>query len=201
MNRFETDSYADDTPANVFEMEQLMPQLRNYIGGSLIGSTIDMVNNTQGLILENLVPQGTVYSNGSKQQGDTVDQLRSVGTITVSISTCAGATSLDAKVSRVSFWEDLPPPQPNQSGPDERAQAALGLQQMLEAMQDPPSVQTPGALRAAHDGFHGITFEYTKGDVTETLSFVNEDANDPTASLKINWSATNTAACPVNSSN
>jgi hypothetical protein len=189
---------ADDNAPNVFQMEQFMPQLRSYIGKSLLSATVDLVNNTSGLSLESLVPQGAAFSNGSKQEGKTVDDLRANGTVTLAVTTCAGATSLDAKVSKVSVWEDLPAPQPNSSDPDKRAQAALGLQQMLEAMQDPPSVQTPGMLRAASDGFHGVTFDYTKGDETETLSFVNEDANGPADSLKINWSATDTAVCPAN---
>jgi hypothetical protein len=191
-------AHADDAP-NIFHVVDFMQSLRSVMGQSLLSAAVDMVNTTDGIVLQNITPQGAAFSDGSKKSGQTVDQLRAASTVTIAMSTCEGASSLNDKVSRVSFWEDILPPSPNQSGPDQRAQVALGLEQVLEAMQNPPSIQTPGSMRAPHDGFHGLTFEYTSGDMHESLSFLNEDSSDPGDSLKIVWTILDTAVCPVKS--
>lgn len=186
---------ADDAP-KVFHVLDFMQSLRSSLGRPLLDATVDMVNTTDGINLQNITPQGASFSDGIKKGGQTVDQLRAASTVTIAITTCAGATSLSDKVSRVSFWEDILTPPPNQSGTDERAQVALGLQQVLEAMQNPPSIQTPGSMRAPHDGFHGINFEYTHGDISESLAFLNEDSSDLSDGLKIVWTVSDTAVCP-----
>lgn len=174
---------------DVFEAPQVIPSLRADIGKPLLDVSLGLINQTQ-FNPEKITPQGAsfFFSTNAKEVGQNVDELRGSHYFVIAMTTCPNATSLDAKIDGITIWEDV-------RTENERQLIAVGVQQMLELMNDPPAVQTPSVMRAPQPtGLHGVVFSYTKGDTREQFSLLNEDnASQP---LKIQWSVSNNAICP-----
>lgn len=173
----------------VFNTPNVMPQLRADIGRPIVDVAIDLTNGTS-FNPEKIAPEGaSFFYDGEKTVGQNVDDLRITHPLIIAITTCPNATTLQAKVETISVWENIEPAK--------QTQVALGIQQTLESMNNPPAVQTPSALRAAQGtGFGGVVFNYTKGDTKEEFGILNEDVGQKETVLKLRWSVTNTAVCP-----
>ena len=171
-----------------FDIGQLIPDLRAMIGKPLLDQTIQF-SNERNLTLTALTPEGSRFYLGGtgKMAGESVDEMRQRHPYVVALTPCPGTHDLAAKISSVAIWRTL-----NGAGQGESPQVALGLEQLLAMMNTPAGVVTPSTLRVPRvRSLHGPVFEYVRGDITETLSFVNEGAP-----LRLNWTSSNTGICP-----
>ncbi len=176
---------ADDN----FNTPQILTQMRDDIGKSLLEVSLKIINNGT-LVVEKISPQGaSFFAGGSKAAMQSVDELRAAHPFIIAMTTCPNASSLEAKIETIAVWEDI--------GDDgERGAIASAMQQMLEAMNNPPAVQTPSVMRAPQTkGFRGVIFEYNKGDTKEQFSFLNESVTPASRGLKLQWSINNEAVC------
>lgn len=173
--------------SNVFGITGLIPSARAAIGKTLLDWTIS-TNNTTAWILHRLDPAGAYFASpGDKAPAETVDALRSRSSFAMFATTCPGAKDHTAKISSVTVWQTVAEHERVPGG------IGLGMQQFLQAMNEPPAVQTPGVLRAPRVAqLKGVVFEYTKGDTIESASLVNEAG----LGLRLNYVIANTAVCP-----
>ncbi len=188
-------AFADDTPSTIIQF--YIPTLRDMLGKSLIDTAVTF-SNERPIVLEKIVPQGATFylsARGGKVTNENFDQLRGRSVFAVSLVTCNGAKSLDAKISNVIAWE-IVQSETNSSYLGTYANTvAISLERLLGMMNSSASVTTPSTMRSPRGGqLHGLVFEYVKGDTTETISLLNE--GEASSTLKVSWSATNTAYCP-----
>ena len=171
-----------------FDIGQLITGLRAMVGKPLLDQTIQF-SNEQNFTLTALTPEGSRFYLGGtgKMPGETVDEMRQRHAYVVALTPCPGTHDLTAKISSVAIWQTL-----SGAGQVSGSQIALGLEQLLAMMNTPAGVVTPSTLRVPRvRSLHGPVFEYVRGDITETLSFVNEGAP-----LRLNWTSSNTGICP-----
>lgn len=154
-------------------LQSIIPELRSQVGKSLLDVVVPF-NNERNLILERLTPQGASFFAGdNKAVGESFDQLRKRSYFALSITTCSGSKSLDAKISSIIAWELVA--DSGGSGMNDRAYIALHLQHLLELMNSPASISTPSSMRSPRAApLRGLVFEYVKGDTTETLSVLDD---------------------------
>lgn len=167
----------------------MIPRLREMIGKPLLAQAIEF-NNTSPMVLEALTPDGArfFYGGNSKTPGQTADDLRLNKAFSLAMTPCQGAHDLGAKIASAIIWQTLGENQNSNNS----AHIALGLEQLLALMNNPPGVVTPSTLRAPRAiTLRGPVFEYVRGDTTEVLTFVNEGV-----ALRISWSISNSAVCP-----
>jgi hypothetical protein len=197
-------SYANE-PVPLY-IENNIATFRSMLGKPLLDA-VNQFNNEQRLILEKLAPQGASFFlfPNEKVPGEPFDSLRQRTYLSLAMTTCAGSKDLDAKISSVSVWEGLyDDPVSKDTGDDgsdkreDRLYIAFHLQRLLELMNPSSVISTPSSLRAPRvSQLKGIVFEYVRGDLTETLSLVNDLSE---ASMKFsprfNWQTSNSSFCP-----
>ena len=172
-----------------FNTPQILTQMRDDIGKPLLETSLNIINNGT-LVVEKINPQGaSFFAGGLKTALQSVDELRTAHPFIIAMTTCPNASSLEARIETISVWEDI--------GDDsERGAIASAMQQMLEAMNNPPAVQTPSVMRAPQTkGLRGVIFEYNRGDTKEQFSLLNESSAPAGRGLKLQWSINNEAVC------
>ena len=184
-------SKADD----ISDIGQVMTQMRAMIGKPLQDQSINF-SNTSPFVLGTLGPEGArfFYGGSGKVPGETADLMRQMHRFVVLLTPCR--SDLSAKVESVTLWATISSSasatDSNNRIPEVLQNFGLSMEQLLSMMNSPPAVGTPGTLRASQaKNLRGPVFVYNQGDITQTISFLNEGP-----ALRVNWKMENTAICP-----
>jgi hypothetical protein len=158
--------------------------LGKSLGQPLLPTALE-VSNLNRIVLQSLTPESATFLFGSKEPGESLESLRKRASLSVILATCSGNTALDGPIASVSVWEQL----------DERESkmSARILREVLELVNDPPSISTPTQVRAPRlPNLTGPVFEYVRGTQTIVVGLLNDTGNDR---LMINWAASDSSVC------